>query len=206
MALLLETIRTAALQLAVFTLIPFTWWLITARKKENFLHYIGFKKPVIENKRIFTLTMIVFVMIYIALLIFDTHIDSPASATARFYDLGVSALPSGIIYAMITTGLAEEILFRGFITKRLIKAAGFHLGNIVQALLFSLLHIVLLFAADNTVGLRELALLFVIPFVLGWLKVYINEKQAGGSIIPGWILHGAGNLAVATAAMFGMQL
>ena len=47
----------AVMQLLIFTLIPFIWWLITARKKENFFSWIGFKR-ISHEKNIFITILI----------------------------------------------------------------------------------------------------------------------------------------------------
>ena len=46
---------SSIVQILLFTLIPFIWWLITARKKENFFSWIGLKKPVGDKKTIILL-------------------------------------------------------------------------------------------------------------------------------------------------------
>ena len=40
----------AVIQLLIFALIPFIWWLITARKKESFFKWIGLKRIRTEKK------------------------------------------------------------------------------------------------------------------------------------------------------------
>ena len=52
---------------------------------------------------------------------------------------------------MIQTGLSEEILFRGFLGKRLIAKFGFAVGNVVQGLLFGTLHGGYVFLCDYAV-------------------------------------------------------
>lgn len=47
----------ALFQVVVFTAIPFLWWLVTARKKENFLKWIGFKK-VSSNYKIIAMVVV----------------------------------------------------------------------------------------------------------------------------------------------------
>ena len=47
----------AIAQVLVFSLIPFIWWMITARKKENFFSWIGLKK--IEHKSSAVITILV---------------------------------------------------------------------------------------------------------------------------------------------------
>ena len=39
MSLFLEELTGAVFQLVLFSLIPLIWWLITARKKENFFEW-----------------------------------------------------------------------------------------------------------------------------------------------------------------------
>ena len=39
--------------------------------------------------------------------------------------------------------------------------------------------------------------------VMAFLATWLNEKHGGGSIIPGWILHGGTNLVAYSVAAFG---
>ncbi|SCX88953.1 hypothetical protein [Butyrivibrio sp. INlla14] len=52
----------SVVQILLFTLIPFIWWLITARKKENFFSWIGLKKPVGDKKKILLFMLGAFVI------------------------------------------------------------------------------------------------------------------------------------------------
>ena len=54
MELLFSELIGAILQLVMFALIPFVWWLITARKKAGFFSWIGLKKIQHEGKWIAT--------------------------------------------------------------------------------------------------------------------------------------------------------
>lgn len=94
--------------------------------------------------------------------------------------------------AMVKTSLSEEILFRGFIAKRLISALGFKWGNLLQALIFGLVHLALFWILMDA-KVWFLAFIFMLSAVAGYMIQYINEKFSGGSIIPGWIAHGFGN-------------
>ena len=118
------------------------------------------------------------------------HNDAPA---VRQLLLG------GLAWGLIQTGLSEEILFRGFLGKRLIHKFGFITGNITQALLFGLLHGVMFFSA---VGLAVAVFITMFSGFIGWGMGYINEKHANGSILPSWLIHGVGNVVVAVCSMF----
>ena len=98
-----------------------------------------------------------------------------------------------VLVALVKTALAEEILFRGFIAKRLMAWLGFQWGNLIQALLFGLLHLVLFLTITQNPGL--LTWVFLSPAIMAWVVGYLNERMAGGSIWPGWAAHAAGNLA-----------
>ena len=105
---------------------------------------------------------------------------------------GVSSILLLIIDAGIKTSLAEEIFFRGFITKRLIAVTSFQTGNILQAIIFGAVH-TLLFTMITSNPLI-LFVIFLFPAIGAYFKGYLNEKVANGSIIPGWIAHGLGNI------------
>ena len=66
--------------------------------------------------------------------------DSSKTATADFSGKGIGALPAILAYAILGTALPEEIFFRGFLLKRLQGKLGFLGANLVQSLLFGLIH------------------------------------------------------------------
>jgi uncharacterized protein len=119
---------------------------------------------------------------------------SPNSMTGKLRMLGLSGSTITIllITALFKTSLSEEILFRGFIAKRLINSLGFKNGNILQALIFGLLHL-LLFVFLTKATVFSLTLILIFSSFAGWTIGYIKEKYANGSIIPGWLAHGIGN-------------
>ncbi|MEQ9149605.1 MAG: CPBP family intramembrane glutamic endopeptidase, partial [Cytophagales bacterium] len=87
---------------------------------------------------------------------------------------------------------AEEILFRGFIAKRFISMLGFRKGNLLQAVLFGVIHSLLFLSI--TQNILFLLLIFIFPFTVAMVITWLNEKQANGSILPGWLAHASGNL------------
>jgi hypothetical protein len=38
---------------------------------------------------------------------------------------------------------------------------------------------------------------------IGWIEGWLNEKRAGGSILPSWIFHSLTNIASGIGAAFG---
>ena len=50
MNLFITELISGIIQVIVLSIIPFLWWIITARKKEGFFHWIGIKKIETENR------------------------------------------------------------------------------------------------------------------------------------------------------------
>lgn len=194
---------SALLQLLVFTTVPFLWWLCTAREKENFFKWIGLKKPLPEGS-IFKLLLLVAAGILVyglsMNLLVSFFMSDVSTATSAFEGRGFSATVDILAYAVIQTGLSEEILFRGFLGKRLINKMGFSAGNGMQALLFGLMHGI---PFGLVTGNIAVALIFtLVPGLMGWLEGWINEKKCNGSIVPGWVMHSVMNICAAATAAF----
>ena len=119
----------------------------------------------------------------------------PKSVSGKIRALGLSSESIFIllILAWIKTSFAEEILFRGFVAKKAFKWLGFHFGNIFQAVIFALVHLVLFWAA-TTASYSFLIFIFFFSGTAAYLIGFIMERYGNGSIIPGWIAHGLGNM------------
>lgn len=196
-SLFLTELLGAAFQLAVFSLIPFLWWLLTARKKENVFKWIGLKRIVHEKKIMTTLLLTGLAAVsYCALtfLCISFVSDEITTAGSQFAGKGIIAVPAALAYGYIRTGLAEEIVFRGFLLKRIMKKFGFQAGNLVQAVLFGLLHGIPF--GISTQNIAVTILLTILPGAFGWYQGWLNEKRCGGSIVPSWLLHGTMNFLV----------
>ena len=81
-------------------------------------------------------------------------LESSGSVSASAYArLGAAAVLPALTEAFLDSGAAEEILFRGFLCKRLCGRLGTVGGVAVQAVLFGLMHNLLYLAAGIPVGL-----------------------------------------------------
>lgn len=190
---------SAIAQLVLFTSIPFIWYVICNKKYSGFFQWIGLKIPFVFNRTLLkfvVFTIAAFTVISVGILYSLKGIDT---ATATFSGMGIAGLPYAIIYAFIATALSEEILFRGFLLKRLASKFGFPVGNIVQSIFFGLLHGAMFCSLINSV---KIVLIIAFTGLIAWCMGYANEKYADGSIIPSWIIHGIANLFSATISMF----
>lgn len=192
MSMLIQGLIDSAIQIVLFTLIPFIWWLVTARKKMNFFEWIGLKKikNAKENKTI--LWIIGAIAAFLGLAVFMLlSVRGVEMATSKFAGLGLAAIPAILVYAVLNTSLPEEIVFRGFLLKRVSNKFGFAAGNLVQSIAFGLMHGVMFF---GTTGIVKAVLITLFTGSIGWLMGYINEKKADESIIPSWTIHACANI------------
>lgn len=113
MELLMKKIVSSMVQVILFTVIPFVWWLITARKKQKFTEWIGLKKMAGGIK-----TVVAIVITSVAFLLCGAYtlyaLQDIETAASEFTGLGAAAIPAILVYAAFNTALSEEILFRGF--------------------------------------------------------------------------------------------
>lgn len=188
--LLVNKIVSSIIQIIIFTVIPFVWWFVTLRKKQSFWEWIGLKRIDNTSKVLMWIVGISFAFILSG--VFTLYIlRGVETAASEFSGLGVKAILPIIVYAVFNTALPEELLFRGFLLKRIEGKFGFAVGNVVQAVLFGLMHGIMFFPL---VGVIKAILVITFTGIIAWFMGYINERKAGGSIIPSWIIHAISNI------------
>lgn len=198
MNLVINKILNSLLQIILFSIIPFLFWYSSARKQESFREWIGLKK--IKGGKKTALAIIIVTTLYLLIsLILLNSLKNIENATTEFQGLEFAALPAIFIYAVFNTSFPEEVLFRGFILKRLAKKLGFTKANFIQSLLFGLLHGVMFFPL---VGNLKSILIILMTGFIALAMGYINEKLSGESIIPSWIIHAISNLIAGLYAAF----
>ena len=201
MELIISTLLTAIINLIVFSSIPLIWWFCRYRKKEKFFKWIGIYKPQLKSK---WWLLLVFAVLYCFFYNFDftqlvdantlAYIENSSSVSVNaFAGIGVAAILPALIENFIANGVAEEILYRGFLCKRFCNKLGDIQGILLQGLLFGLMHNVIYLLAGLNVGIWYHTLTFVFTGTGALLLGLLNQKLFNGSIIPSILLHGAGN-------------
>lgn len=192
MSELLNELISSILQIILFSLIPFIWWLITARHKESFFSWIGLKKINGTNWRKMLLMIAITVGAFWLIGEWSLYsMKDTETADSAFSHGGIAVIPAVFVYAVLHTALTEEILFRGFMLKRIASRFGFVAGNTIQAILFGMIHAVGFF---GQVGLLTAVPVFCFTGGIAFVMGYINEKKADGSIIPSWTIHTVTNI------------
>ena len=202
MTLFMSKLMSGILELFIVSFIPFITWLIWSRKKVGFFDWIGLKKVESQKKRRLLLTILGISLLFLLFsIVVFSWFDSSKTATADFSGKGIGALPAILVYAFLGTALPEEIFFRGFLLKRLQSKLGFLGANLVQSLLFGLIHALMFIQLIGDLkAMAIFAFISLIAFVLG----AINEQQANGSILPSVLTHTLSNTI--TGLLFALSL
>lgn len=186
----------------------FNWYytfymvVINKRKQEKFFNWIGLKKIKKEQLKAIICRTLIVIIAFLLLSIYMIFITKDIStATSQFDGLGLKGLISAIIYSFVQTSFTEEIFFRGFILKRVKNKFGFTTANIIQSILFALLHCAMFFTLTSILNVILITLFTgLIALAMG----YINEKESDGSIYPSWCIHGIANLFSSIVALFNI--
>ncbi len=193
-------IINAIVQLVLFSALPYVYWRGIKGKKQDFFTWLGFKGIRTKSRRGLVELIIaigsglIFITFTSVFLIPQLLEDGVLLATSQFSNYKIGTIFSIIIYAVIQTGLSEEILFRGFLGKFFMRILGYFQGNIIQAGLFGIMHLVLFLGKVSSLNL---VLIAVLTGSIGYFMGYINERKAGGSILPSWIAHSLANIVSA---------
>ena len=208
--LTISSVKTAVANTIVFAFIPLSWWFIKHRKEVSFFEWIGLYKPQLKSK-IWVLAL--FAVLYYFFYNFDftklvnpetlKEIENSSSVAANtFAGIGTMAILPALIENFVANGLAEEILYRGFLCKRFCEKLGTSKGIILQAVLFGLMHNIIYIIAGLNVGLWYHTLTFIFTGTGALLLGYLNEKIFNGSIVPSILLHGTGNFIASMLVAF----
>lgn len=184
--------------------------MIKYRKSVSFFEWVGLIKPKLKGK---WWVIIIFVVAYYFFYLFDFTIfmddkslemlQTSDSVSANVYTgLGIIAIIPSLLTTFIANGLCEEILFRGFISKRLCNMFGKTAGIIIQGILFGLMHNVIYMLGGIEVIFQFHIVLFIFTGMGGLLLGLLDEKIYNGSIIPSAFLHGLGNFISNLSVIF----
>ena len=198
---LLSSAISAFVQLGLILVLPLAWWALTARRRVGFASWIGLRRPTWSagGARVGA-AVLAWVVIGAASTALLQSLSGQVP-TARFAGRGLAGIIPVLLFAIVQTSLAEEIFFRGFLGKRVIARWGFALGNAAQSVVFGILHVALFASVADPI---RLALIGVLTGASGWVAGWLNERGAGGSILPGWALHASANLLVGFATAFNL--
>lgn len=211
---LLSALMQVAVVLGLALLIYGILWMffrprLAGQSLRQYLGLVAARNQLDKTFWFIWLSMIIFAVIS---LLFEFHfslafrdlLTSENSPYGKILSAGLSptTILKALIYCFVQASLAEELLFRGLIGKRLFNAFGNTVGNIAQSLIFWLMHL-MIFKLITGQWISSIQLItLVTSFGIGLVLGYANFRRNGESIAPSWILHGTVNffsfLALAT--------
>ena len=202
MTLFMSKLMSGILELFIVSFIPFITWLIWSRKKVGFFDWIGLKKVESQKKRQLLLTILGISLLFLLFsIVVFSWFDSSQTATADFSGKGIGALPAILAYAILGTALPEEIFFRGFLLKRVQGKLGFLGANLVQSLLFGLIHALMFI---QIIGYLKAFVILVFISLIAYIFGAINEKKVSGSILPSVFIHALVNTTAGLLFAFSL--
>ena len=145
--ILLNQITSAVLQLLIFSSVPFVWYILTHKRVKGFFKWLGFKtapNPPLKAMFCILAGFLVGVFLPYMWLYKSGNLNYQGFTVDAFRQTGwsIETFTVILIWAVVQTSLSEEILFRGFLCKRLCNKWGETVGNALQALIFGMIHIV----------------------------------------------------------------
>lgn len=126
--LLINKLLSAGFELLIFSLVPACWWLITARKQISFAQWIGLKAIPKKNRtKVWGWASVTSLGLLLLSIVLLKNVGTAHTIVSDFANQGWRVLPAVLVYAL----------------KRLVTRFGFAIGNLIQALLFGMLHSVI---------------------------------------------------------------
>jgi len=210
--MLLDAAIGTIIQLLLFTSVPFLYYWISYRGRgmNGFWRYVGLYKPL--SKTMLEAVGVSFVFLLalygsVCLLGADSLFKLPGSVAERIKINGLNnqTIAAFLIVSFFQNALSEELLFRGFLGKRLGSLLGFRIGNLVQTFLFSLVHTALFIGSSGGRLMPVLSLVLLVitaaaAYVLGLLR-----ERGNGSIVPGIMAHGMCNFLFLLCSVYSMR-
>ena len=174
----LQRTISAFIQILFIILLPSIWWFLIVRGKVSFGEWIGLKAVKrVEDSYLIAWIIGGFLLFTIFSMFIFPLTRSIETATSTFSGMGLKALPSILIYSILQTSLPEELLFRGFLLKRLVNHMPFFFANTIQAIAFGLLHGIL-FA--SLVSIKTTLFITLFTGVIAAYLGFVNEKKLEG--------------------------
>lgn len=173
------------------------------KNQSSFFDFLGLRKPTGQMDKTFFYIFFATALFSVVNVIlqfyfsptFKSFLLSDTSPYGKILKdgFGLIQILSGLLYCFVQSAGAEEILFRGLFARSLFRNFGFTKGNIIQAFLFWLMHL-LIFKLVTGEWISWIQLYaFIVSFSLGLILGFVNYRKGNRSLVPSWIIHGITN-------------
>lgn len=183
---------SALLNVVIFAGIPFAiYYAYQKRRHRRGLKEVAQRAGIRLGESRYLVYCLVFSLVSTAILVTWPPPLEPflreGSPQQAFVGLGLvsTAILMALLYGVVKTGFAEELLFRGLIAGSLSRRLPLWWANVVQAFIFFLPHLFVLRIMPEMWGI--LPLVFLTSLFLGWIRI------KSGSILGSWLIHASAN-------------
>lgn len=203
---MIQLLLSSLIQFILVMIVPIIYFLFTRNKLKNLFFKLGFRTATLSLVLKSFLIGILLALFPILLVVLDDQFYAifksgnllsgsfPKDQSIAFIILYI------FIISYIKTALTEEIFFRGFLGKLLLKKLTFTTSNFIQSTIFGTIHLLFSLAISN--NLYFILFSFIYPFIFSFIGFYLNEKKANGSILPSIIIHGTANFIFYSVVYF----
>ena len=193
------TVAISALaQVLLLGAVPlFGYWMWQRRRYKRTFRETARRAGLQVGRPVYLVYCVLFAAASVAALVIWTPPLEPlvrqGSTYRQFAGLGFGAksVTMALLVGAVQTGFTEELLFRGLIAGSLSRRMPFLWANLLQALLFLVPHLAILFVAPETWVWGMLPVVLGGALVFGWVRIQ------SGSILGSWVVHASGNVAMA---------
>lgn len=196
--MLANQVISAVMQVGIILLISFIVYFLSKKNIKGFFAWIGLKK---FTGHIMQYAIVIFFLFFTALLVPYMYmfkagfLEQNLSNSFVFQSfeqtgIGFQTMLIILIWAIVQTSLSEELLFRGLIGKLLMQKFSYSTGNIIQAILFGLIHV----PGVYQYGMLPILFTFIPITCLGYALGWLSNKKCSGSILAGWGIHAMANI------------
>jgi membrane protease YdiL (CAAX protease family) len=189
----MQNIKDAIIQVGIVLIVSFIVYLIKNRKAKGFGKWMGLFIPKIDDLKTKILKLILILIIFSVIpivIVININIANDTNLAYQSIEGGKFLFIGLIFKSLIQTALSEELLFRGLIGKRLVNILGYKKGNIVQSIIFGLVHCFAIITFGYKIGVIMIVIIAFTAYFYG----YLMYKVAKGSILLCWLAHGISNL------------
>jgi membrane protease YdiL (CAAX protease family) len=194
--MLVEAVLSAILNVVLLAGLPFLvyYGYHRRRHKRSFREIVQRAGLQLGERRYVGYCLLVAVVFVAGLILRPPALESSVQEGSGFqvFDglgLGPLSIVMALLYGIVKTGFAEELLFRGLIAGSLSRRLPIVWANLIQACIFLVPHALVLFVMPEM--WVALPFIFLGSLFAGWARIRSD------SIVGPWLIHSSVNVAMA---------
>jgi membrane protease YdiL (CAAX protease family) len=194
--MIVDSLLSALSNLVILAGVPFLFYALFYKRKHGRIRGEAWRRAGLQigETRYIWYCVAGVIIVVAAIVIWPPPLEAfgrEGSAQHRFVGTGFgpASIVMALLYGVVATGFSEEFLFRGLIAGSLGRRLPLLWANLLQALIFTLPHLLILFVMPEVWSI--IPVVFIGALFMGWVRI------RSGSILGPWLLHAAANVTIA---------